>query len=295
LAPSTKTTLTFEGAGDFSGENFSGRNFHYGVRELAMGSVLNGLSTCKLRPYGSGFLVFSDFSRPALRLSALMDLPVLYVFTHDSIGVGEDGPTHQPVEHLAALRAIPGVVVMRPGDPNEIAECYRLIAQETKRPTCLILSRQKMVTLSRTEFRSAKGVAQGAYILADNANGADPDVILMASGTEIGATTEAYRALASEGISARLVSVPSWEIFEEQSREYRDSVLPPRVRARVAVEAASTFGWERYVGLEGEIVGMKTFGASAPLKELTKKYGLTVEDIVATAKRLAPPKRELTA
>jgi transketolase len=283
LAPSTKTRLTFDGAGDFTAENYAGRNFHFGIREHAMGSILNGLSLSKIRPYGSGFLIFSDYSRPTLRLAAIMEIPVTFIFTHDSIGVGEDGPTHQPIEQLASLRAIPGLVTLRPGDANEVAEAWRLIMQMNHEPTILILSRQALPTLDRTTYAPASGLQKGAYVLAD-APGGRPAVILLATGSEVALCIEAYEKLKAEGIKARVVSMPSWEIFERQPREYRDSVLPPQVTARVSVEQASTFGWARYVGLAGCTIGMTTFGASAPLKELLKKFGFTVENVVAAAK-----------
>ncbi len=283
LAPSTKTRLTFEGAGDFTAGNYAGRNFHFGVREHAMGSVLNGLALSKIRPYGSGFMIFSDYSRPTLRLAAIMEIPVTYIFTHDSIGVGEDGPTHQPIEQLASLRAIPGLVTLRPGDANEVAEAWRAIMQMHHEPVVLILSRQALPTLDRTAYAPASGAQRGAYVLAD-APGGKPDVILLATGSEVALCVEAFEKLKAEGIKARVVSMPSWELFEHQPQEYRDSVLPPQVTARVSVEQASTFGWARYVGSTGCTIGMTTFGASAPLKELLKKFGFTVENVVAAAK-----------
>jgi transketolase len=283
LAPSTKTRLTFQDAGDFSGENPSGRNFHFGVREHAMSSILNGMSLSKVRPYGSGFLIFSDYARPAIRLSAVMEIPVIYIFTHDSIGVGEDGPTHQPVEHLASLRAIPGLINLRPADANEVVEAWRVIMKLRHEPVALILSRQALPTLDRTRYAPASGVAKGAYVLADAEDG-KPEVLLLATGSEVSLCVHAYEQLKKEGIKARVVSMPSWELFDHQSQEYRDSVLPPSVTARVAVEQASTLGWHRYTGLDGHIVGMKTFGASAPLKELQKKFGFTPDLVVAAAK-----------
>jgi transketolase len=283
LAPSTKTRLTFEGAGDFTADDSSGRNFHFGVREHAMGSILNGLSLTKVRPYGSGFMIFSDYARPAIRLSALMEIPVVHIFTHDSIGVGEDGPTHQPIEQLPSLRAIPGLVVLRPGDSNEVVEAWKVIMQLRHEPAALILSRQAMPTLDRSVYKSAEGVQKGAYVLAD-VDGQDPDVILMATGSEVGLAVESFEELKSQGIKARVVSMPSWELFEHQTQEYRDSVLPPSVTARVSIEQASTYGWERYTGLSGERIGMSTFGASAPLKELQKKFGFTKENVVEKAK-----------
>jgi transketolase len=285
LAPSTKTRLTFEGAGDFTAENRLGRNFHFGIREHEMTAILNGLALSKIRAYGSGFLIFSDYARAGIRLGAIMEIPTLHIFTHDSIGVGEDGPTHQPIEQLASLRAIPGLIVMRPGDANEVAEAWRVIVQLKHEPAVFILSRQAMPTLDRTKYASAAGVARGAYVLAENANGGQPDVILIGTGTEVGLCVEAYEKLVGEGVKARVVSMPSWELFEHQDAAYKDEVLPPAVKARVAVEQAGTFGWRRYVNANDAIIGMKTFGASAPLKELTKKFGFTVENVVATAKR----------
>ena len=283
LTPSTKTRLTFDGAGDFTAADYSGRNCHFGIREHAMSSILNGLSHCKVRPFGSGFLIFSDYARPAIRLASLMELPVTYIFTHDSIGVGEDGPTHQPVEQIASLRAIPGLIVLRPGDANEVIEAWRVIMRKHHEPVALILSRQALPTLDRSIYASASGVSQGAYVLAD-ADGGKSEALLMASGSEVGLCVQAYEQLKAEGVKARVVSMPSWELFEQQSEEYRASVLPPDVTARVSVEQASTMGWARYVGLDGVSIGMKTFGASAPLKELQQKYGFTVEHVVATAK-----------
>jgi len=285
LSPSCKTRLTLEGAGDFTAENPAGRNLHFGIREHAMGAILNGLSLSKIRPFGSGFFIFSDYCRAAIRLSALMEIPVIHIFTHDSIGVGEDGPTHQPVEHLASLRAIPGLVTLRPGDANEVVEAYRYIMQLTHEPAVLVLSRQAMPTLDRSKYAAASGVARGAYVLGD-APGGNPEVILIASGSEVSLAVAAHEKLLAEGIRSRVVSMPSWDIFDHQPQDYRDSVLPPSVRARVAVEQASTFGWERYTGLEGRIIGMKTFGASAPLKELQTKFGFRPEHVVAAAKEL---------
>jgi len=285
LGPSCKTRLAFEGAGDFSAENPAGRNLHFGIREHAMGAILNGLSLCKIRPFGSGFLIFSDYGRAAIRLSALMEIPVIHVFTHDSIGVGEDGPTHQPVEHLASLRAIPGLVTIRPADANEVVEAYRYIMQLTHEPAVLILSRQAVPTLDRSKYAPATGLVHGAYVLGDTP-GRDPEVILIASGSEVSLAVQSHEKLLAEGIRSRVVSMPSWEIFDHQPQEYRDRVLPPSVRARVAVEQASTFGWAQYTGLDGHIVGMKTFGASAPLKELQKKFGFQPQQVVAAAKEL---------
>jgi transketolase len=285
LAPSTKTRLTFEGAGDFTGRDRGGRNLHFGVREHAMGAILNGLALSKVRPYGSGFLIFSDYSRPAIRLGAIMELPVIHVFTHDSIGVGEDGPTHQPIEQLASLRAIPGLITLRPADANEIVEAWRVIMEKHHEPAALILSRQALPTLDRTRYGAASGVAKGGYVLADAPTGR-PDLLLLGSGSEVSLCLAAYDRLVVEGIQARVVSMPSWELFEQQSQEYRDSVIPPEVQARISVEQASTFGWSHFVGLHGTRVGMKTFGASAPLQELQEKFGFTPEHVVSAAKGL---------
>jgi len=283
LAPSTKTRLTFEGAGDFTATSYSGRNLHFGIREHGMGAVLNGMSLAKVRPFGSGFLIFSDYCRPAIRLSALMELPVIYIFTHDSIGVGEDGPTHQPIEQLASLRAIPGLLTFRPGDANEVTEAWRTIMGLKHEPAVLILSRQALPTLDRSRFAAATGVARGGYVLADPKQG-KPEVLLLASGSEVSLAVDAYQRLSAEGVRARVVSLPCWELFEKQPVDYRASVLPPDVAARVSVEQASTFGWARYVGASGHSVGMTTFGASAPLKELQKKFGFTPEAVVAAAR-----------
>jgi transketolase len=284
LAPSTKTRLTFEGAGDFTATNRGGRNLHFGIREHAMGSILNGLSLSKVRPYGSGFLIFSDYARGAIRMGALMEIPVIHIFTHDSIGVGEDGPTHQPIEQLASLRAIPNLIDFRPADANEVAEVWRVIMQLQHEPVALILSRQALPTIDRAKYAAASGVAKGAYILADTPGG-KPDVLLMANGSEVSLCLEASEQLKAEGIKARVVSMPSWELFERQPQDYRDNVIPPTVTARVCVEQASTFGWARYAGLTGEVIAMKTFGASAPLKELQKKFGFTTDNVVAAAKQ----------
>jgi transketolase len=286
LGPSCKTRLTFDGAGDFSAENTAGRNLHFGIREHAMGAILNGLSLSKLRPFGSGFLIFSDYARGAMRLSALMEIPVIHIFTHDSIGVGEDGPTHQPVEQLLSLRAIPGLITLRPADANEVVEAWRMIMQFRHEPVALILTRQALPTLDRTTYASAEGVRRGAYILAEAQNGT-PEVLLLATGSEVSLCLEAYEQLQAEGIKARVVSMPSWEIFEyycRQHPEYREHVLPAAVTARVSVEQASTLGWARYVGSTGRTIGMETFGASAPLKELQRKFGFTPESIVTAAK-----------
>ncbi len=283
LAPSTKTRLTFDSAGDLSASDPGGRNLHFGIREHAMGAILNGLSLTKVRPYGSGFLVFSDYQRPALRLSAIMELPVIYIFTHDSMGVGEDGPTHQPVEHLASLRAIPGLITIRPCDANEVGEAWRVMMGLHHEPVALVLSRQALPTLDRSRLAPASGLAHGAYVLADPPGG-KPDVILIGTGSEVHLCMDALPELQREGVRARIVSMPSWELFDRQPEDYRHSVLPPPVAARVAVEQASTLGWERYVGSTGEVVGMRTFGASAPLKELQHKFGFTPARVVAAAK-----------
>ena len=285
LGPSNKTTLTYEGAGDFEPGSPGGKNLHFGIREHAMAAIVNGLSLSKLRPFGATFFIFSDYARPAIRLSALMELPTIFVFTHDAMGDGEDGPTHQPVEHLASLRAIPGLVTLRPGDANEVVEAYRYILQLRHEPAVLALSRQPLPTLDRTKYASAAGVARGAYVLGD-APGGNPEVILIASGSEVSLAVEAHEQLLAGGIRSRVVSMPSWDIFDHQPQEYQDEVLPPHVTARVAVEQASTFGWERYVGTSGRIIGMKTFGASAPLKELQRKFGFEPDQVVAAAKEL---------
>ncbi len=285
LAPSCKTRLTFEGAGDFSAANPGGRNLHFGIREHAMGAILNGLSLSKVRPFGSGFLIFSDYGRNPLRLAAIMEVPVIYVFTHDSIAVGEDGPTHQPVEHLASLRAIPGLITLRPADAAEVLEAWKVILQLRHEPVVLILTRQAVPTLDRTKYALAEGLRRGAYVLADAPDG-KPDVLLLATGSEVALCVQAYEQLKAEGVKARVVSMPSWEMFEHHCTKdpaYRETVLPTAVTARVSVEQASTFGWERYVGTNGQALGMKTFGASAPLKELQKKFGFTVERVVEVA------------
>lgn len=283
LAPSTKTLLTFEGAGQQSAANPGGRNLHFGIREHAMAAVCNGMSLSKVRPYGATFFIFSDYARPSLRLSAIMEIPVIYIFTHDSIGVGEDGPTHQPVEQLATLRAMPGMITLRPADANEVVEAWKVVMQLRHEPASLVLTRQALPTIDRTKFAAASGVGKGAYVLAD-ATGGKPDVILMASGSEVSLCVQAYEQLQTEGIKARVVSMPSWELFEKQPAEYRESVLPQAVTARVSVEQAVTFGWSRYVGSSGCSIGMQTFGASAPLKELQRKFGFAPDNVVAAAK-----------
>ena len=283
LGPSNKTTLTFAGAGDLQAASPGGRNVHFGVREHAMGSIMNGLSLSKLRPFGATFFIFSDYARPAIRLSALMELPTIFVFTHDAMSDGEDGPTHQPVEHLASLRAIPGLVTLRPGDANEVVEAYRYIMTLRREPGVLVLSRHPLPTLDRSKYASAAGVARGAYVLADPPDG-HPEVILIATGSEVGLAVEAHERLLTEGVRSRVVSMPSWDIFEHQPQAYRDTVLPPQITARVAIEQASAFGWERYIGRGGQVIAMQTFGASAPLKALQHEYGFTVDHVVAAAR-----------
>ena len=280
LAPSTKTLL--DGESDFSAENYGGRNFHFGVREHAMGSIINGMALSKLRPYGAGFLIFSDYSRATFRLGVIMEIAPIYVFTHDSIGVGEDGPTHQPIEHMASLRAIPGLSVFRPGDANEIIEAWKVVLRNSHQPAVFAFTRQDMPVFDRSKYNSAEGVANGGYVLADSDS--DPEVILIAPGSEVALCVDAYEQLTAEGIKARVVSMASWDLFEKQSQEYRDSVLPPNVTARVAVEMASTFGWERYVGMTGAIIGMTSYGASAPLEDMLPHFGFTVEKVVEAAK-----------
>jgi transketolase len=285
LGTSNKTLLTFEGAGDFEPGTPGGRNLHFGIREHAMAAAVNGLSLSKLRAFGATFFIFSDYARPAIRLSALMELPTIFVFTHDAMGDGEDGPTHQPVEQLASFRAEPGLVVLRPADANEVVEAYRYIMQLRHEPAVLALSRQPLPTLDRSRYAPASGLARGAYVLAD-APGEKPEVILIASGSEVSLCVNAHEELLAQGIRSRVVSMPSWDIFEHQPLAYQDSVLPPDVTARVAVEQASTFGWERYVGRSGRVIGMKTFGASAPLKELLRKYGFEPERVTEIVKEL---------
>ena len=282
LSPSTKTRLTFEGAGEVSRNSLGGRNIHFGVREHAMGAILNGLALTKLRAFGSGFLIFSDYGKGSLRLAAIMELPVIYVFTHDSIGVGEDGPTHQPVEHLASLRAIPGLVDIRPCDANEVAEAWRVIVEMKYKPVVLILSRQALPTLDRAKYAPASGLRRGAYILSDAADG-KPDVLLIATGSEVSLCVGAQEALKKQGVEARVISMPSWKLFEDQDDAYRESVIPSNIRARVSVEQAARFGWERYVGIDGARIGMRTFGESAPLQKLVQKFGFTVDAVAAAA------------
>lgn len=281
LSPSTKTNLTFDSAGRFSAENYGGRNLHFGIREHAMGAIANGMALSYLRPYTSTFLVFSDYMKPPIRLAAIMELPVVFVFTHDSIGVGEDGPTHQPIEHLTQLRATPGLLTLRPGDANETLEAWKIALAQTHRPTCVVLSRQNLPTLDRTQYAAASGTSRGAYVLA----GAEkPQVILIATGSEVSLAVDAYEQLKSEGVAAQVVSMPSWELFEEQDQAYRDSVLPPTVKARLVVEQAGPLGWDRYVGQTGAKVVMNSFGASAPLSKLQAKFGFTLENVVKLAK-----------
>jgi transketolase len=285
LAKSNKTNLTFDGAGEFYPNQYRGRNIHFGVREHAMGAIVNGMTLTKLRAFSATFFNFSDYMRPSMRLGALMEIPAIYIFTHDSIGVGEDGPTHQPIEQLASLRAMPNMLVLRPGDANEVVEAYKIILQHTHGPSTLVLTRQAMPTFDRTKYAPASGVAKGAYVLAD-APGGKPDVILMGSGSEVSLCVEAGEKLNAAGIKARVVSMPSWELFERQDAAYKESVLPARVSARVSVEMASTFGWERYTGPKGKIIGMRSFGASAPLKDLLKKFGMEADKAVAAAREV---------
>ncbi len=282
LGTSTKTPLQFASAGDFEPAQTAGRNLHFGIREHAMGAVLNGLALEGLRPFGSSFLIFSDYMRPPIRLAALMRLPVIYIYTHDSIGLGEDGPTHQPIEQLIGLRAVPGLITVRPADANEVLEAWRVIAGLKDTPCCLILSRQALPTLDRTRYAPASGVARGGYILAD-ALGGPPDVILIGTGSEVAPCLAAAEILAAKKVAARVVSLPSWELFDRQDEDYRESVLPKAVGARVSVEAASTCGWERYVGVDGAMIGMHRFGASAPGKDMMKAFGFTAEHIAEAA------------
>jgi transketolase len=283
LTPSTRTRMTFDAAGDFQAGSHNGRNLHFGVREHAMAAILNGLSLVKVRPYGSGFFIFSDYARGAIRLSALMELPVIHIFTHDSIGVGEDGPTHQPIEQLANLRSLPGLLVIRPCDANEVVEAWKVIMQQRHAPVAMILTRQALPTLDRRKYAAASGLARGAYVLVDAPSG-KPDVLLLATGSEVALCVQAYEQLLREGINARVISMPCWRLFEAEDQTYRDSVLPPAVKARVSVEEGSTFGWERYIGQNGVSLGMHFFGASAPLKSLQNKFGFTAEHVVRAAK-----------
>jgi len=283
LAPSTKTKLTTEGMGALERNSPGGRNMHFGVREHGMGAIVNGLGLCHLRAYGATFLIFSDYMRPPIRLAALMRLPVFHVFTHDSIGVGEDGPTHQPVEQLASLRAIPGLVTLRPADANEVSEAYRVIFTLKDTPAVLILSRQPLPIFDRGKYAPASGLARGAYIMADD--GGEPQVILIGTGSEVQLCIAAYEELKTRGLRARVVSMPSWDLFEKQDKSYRDTVLPPHITARVTVEQGSTIGWDRYAGPSGAIIGMHTFGSSAPLKDLLKKFGFAPDKVVEAALR----------
>ena len=283
LSPSTKTNLTFEAAGSFESSTYGGRNLHFGIREHAMGAILNGLALYGLRAYGSSFLIFSDYMKPPIRLAALMQLPVIYIYTHDSIGLGEDGPTHQSVEQLVGLRAIPNLVVLRPADANEVVEAWRVIVRLQHQPTCLVLSRQALPTFDRTLYASAQGLARGGYVMAD-AQDDKPDVILIGTGSEVSVCVNAFETLKQQGVAARVVSMPSWELFERQDQVYRDSVLPPAVTARVSVEAGSVIGWDRYVGANGAKIGMRTFGASAPAKDLMARFGFTPDKVVEAAK-----------
>jgi transketolase len=283
LAKSNKTNLNFEGAGEFFPVNFEGRNIHFGVREHAMGAAVNGITLSGARGFSATFFNFSDYMRASMRLAALMEIPVLFIFTHDSIGVGEDGPTHQPIEQLAAFRAMPNMLVFRPGDANEVTESYKVAMQHVDGPSTMVCSRQPMPTLDRTKYAPAAGTAKGAYVLAD-AEGGKPDVILMATGSELQWVVAAYEKLKAEGIKARVVSMPCWELFDQQDQAYKESVLPSNVTARVSVEMAATLGWERYIGLKGKAIGMHSFGASAPLKDLLKKFGFDTDHVVAAAK-----------
>jgi transketolase len=282
LTPSTKTRI--EDAGDFEKDSYAGRNLHFGIRENSMNAILNGMTLSKLRPFGSGFLIFSDYQRPATRLSALMELPVILVFTHDSIGVGEDGPTHQPIEQLVALRAIPELIVIRPADANEVSEAWRLIMEQTKHPVALILSRQALPTFDRSKYALSSGLRRGAYIFADSKG--TPDIILISTGSELQWCVGAYERLTAEGVKVRVVSMPSFELFERQTHEYREEVLPKSIRRRVAVEAGSSLGWRRYVGIDGAVIARRDFGASAPLKDLLKHFGFTTEHVVEAARSL---------
>jgi len=285
LAPSTRTELKFPGADDYDAATPDGRNLHFGVREHAMAAISNGLSLSKLRPFASTFFIFSDYARPAIRLAAIMELPVIWVFSHDAMGDGEDGPTHQPVEQLISMRAIPGLVLLRPADANEVVEAYRYVMQLRHKPAAIVVSRQALPTFDRSRYASAAGVARGAYVLADAKDG-PPEIILIATGSEVSLAIDAYEKLKSEGIRCRVVSMPSWDIFEDQPQAYREAVLPPQVTARIAIEQGSTLGWDRYAGPRGKVIGMKTFGASAPLKELQRKFGFEPERIVDLAREM---------
>jgi transketolase len=284
LAGSDRTRLKFAGAGDFQAGSYGGRNLHFGVREHGMAAALNGMAVSRIRAFGGTFFNFSDYNKPSIRLAALMEIPTIFIFTHDSIGLGEDGPTHQPIEQLAGLRALPGLMLMRPADANEVVEAWKVIMKLQHEPALLVLSRQAVPTFDRTKYGAASGVAQGGYILADAPDG-KPEVILMGTGTEVSLCVSAYEQLKAEGVKARVVSIPSWNLFDQQSDEYKNKVLPPDVKARVAVEQASTFGWSQYVGPSGIVIGMRRFGASAPIKELQKKFGFTTENVVAMARK----------
>jgi transketolase len=283
LATSDRTRLKFEGAGDFQAGSYNGRNLHFGVREHCMGAALNGLAVSKIRPYGGTFFNFNDYMKPSVRLAALMEVPSIFIYTHDSIGLGEDGPTHQPIEQLAQLRAMPELMLFRPADANEVVEAWKVIMQLKHKPVALVLTRQAVPTLDRSKYAPALGVAKGAYVLAD-AGGGNPEVILLGTGSEVSLCVSAYDQLTSEGVKARVVSMPCWSLFEQQSDQYKQQVLPPSVQARVSVEAASTMGWDRYVGPKGKIIGMHRFGASAPIKDLLKKFGFTTEKVVEAAR-----------
>jgi transketolase len=285
LGPSNRTTLNFPGAGDFEPVSPGSRNLHFGVREHAMAAIVNGLALSKLRAFGATFFIFSDYARPAIRLSAIMELPAIWIFTHDAMGDGEDGPTHQPVEQLVSMRAIPGLVLLRPGDANEVVEAYRYVLELRHKPAAIVLSRQALPTFDRSRYAAAEGVRHGAYVLADAAGGS-PEIILIASGSEVSLAVAAHERLTAGGARSRVVSMPSWDIFEDQPQAYRDSVLPPAVKARIAIEQGSTLGWERYVGPAGKVVGMKTFGASAPLKELQRKFGFEPERVAELANEM---------
>jgi transketolase len=291
LATSDRTRLKFDGAGDFQTGSYGGRNLHFGVREHGMGAALNGMAVSKIRPFGGTFFNFSDYMKPTIRLAAIMGIPVIYVYTHDSIGLGEDGPTHQPIEQLASLRALPGLVLLRPADANEVVEAWKVVLQLRHQPAALVLTRQAVPIFDRSKYAPASGVAKGAYILADTPNG-KPDVILMGSGSEVSLCVNAYEQLKSEGIQARVVSMPSWGIFEQQAEDYRDKVLPPEVKARVSVEQAATFGWSRYLGPSGIAIGMHRFGASAPIQDLMKKFGFTTDQVVAAARQAVARAKE---
>jgi transketolase len=285
LAKSNKVNLTVEGAGDFQAGSYGGRNLHFGVREHAMAAATTGIVLSRIHAFCATFFNFTDYMRPSMRLAALMELPAIYIMTHDSIGVGEDGPTHEPIEQLASLRAMPNMLVLRPGDANEVTEAWKVIMRQKLRPTTLVLTRQPMPTYDRTKVAAASGLAKGAYVLSD-APGGKPDIILIGTGSEVSLCMEAAEKLKGEGAKARVVSMPSFELFEEQDEAYKESVLPKAITARLSVEMASTFGWDRYVGPKGKAIGMHSFGASAPLKDLLKKFGFTVDTVVAEARKL---------